>query len=225
MGSMLILSLSSMAGNVASGSIIPIDAIWKYVTTLGLVESLIFISFGVVWLFYGWRVFKILVTISFSLFGLFVGVWINQQLIGGEVVWLSVLFMLLFAFGAVWFLKWAVSLLGGAAGAVMASGVWIAFSFPDHLVWAGALVGFIGGGMLSFIVFKGAIMLFTSLGGSILSVTGAMAIVYTHIDGGARLEDMVFQERWFLPSVLIIPMVIGMAVQYRLMKGNEEFSV
>jgi len=208
-----------------SDSFIPIDAIWKYVISLGVLEALIFISYGVVWLFYGWRVFKILVMISFSLFGLFVGVWVHSELIGGEVVWLSVLFMLLFGFGAIWFLKWAVSLLGGAAGAVMASGVWITFSFPDHLIWAGALVGFVGGGMLSFIVFKGAIMLFTSLGGSILTVTGILAIVYTHLDGGSRLEDMVFQQRWFVPVVLIIPMVTGMAVQYRLMKGNEEFSV
>ena len=103
----------------SAGGIVPIDALWGYVTTLRLVEALIFISFGVVWLFYGWRVFKILVTISFGLMGLFAGVYIQRSLIGGEVVWLATLFMLLFGFLAVWFMKWSVSVLGALAGAVL----------------------------------------------------------------------------------------------------------
>lgn len=216
--------LAQIQGNTPAGqgSIIPVNEMWQYVKTLRLVESLTFISFGVVWLFYGWRVFKILVTICFCLFGLFVGVWLNGELIGGEVVFLSALFMVLFGFGAVWFMKWAVSCLGGAAAAVLACGVWMACGFPEHLVWAGALVGFVGGGMMSFIIFKAAVILFTSLGGGMLCVTGILAILYNHLDTGARLEEMVFQQRWFLPIMLIIPMIVGMVIQHRFMKGSEE---
>lgn len=205
--------------------LLPVDKLWEYVISLRLVESLTFISFGVVWLFYGWRVFKILTTICFSLFGLFIGVYINRHLIEGDVVWLSILFMLLFGFGAVWFMKWSVSALGGAAGAVMASGVWMACGFNQNLVWAGAMVGFVGGAMLSFIVFKAAVMMFTCLGGSLLSVTGVLAIMYTYLDVGPRLQQLIFNHRWFLPFMIITPMIVGMIVQHRFMKGGEEPSM
>jgi len=50
-----------------------IDQIWAHITTLGTIEALTFISFGIVWLFYGWRVFKVLVVISFAMVGALIG--------------------------------------------------------------------------------------------------------------------------------------------------------
>ena len=67
----------------------PLKVVWEHVSTLDLVEALTFISFGVVCLFYGWRIFKILVTICFGLVGLAVGVWANNYLVSGNVVWLA----------------------------------------------------------------------------------------------------------------------------------------
>ena len=56
----------------------PLKVVWEHISSLDLVEALTFISFGVVCLFYGWRIFKILVTICFGLVGLGVGVWANN---------------------------------------------------------------------------------------------------------------------------------------------------
>ncbi|MFC1761457.1 hypothetical protein ACFL6U_05195 [Planctomycetota bacterium] len=218
----LLVQHSIAAGQASSpGGSSPIDTLWHYVTTLGIVESLTFISFGVVWLFYGWRVFKILVTICFSLLGLFAGVYVHRELIGGEVLWLSVLFMAMFGFLAVWFMKWAVSLLGAAAGAILTSGIWLACGLPQNIIWAGALVGFVAGGMLSFVVFKAAVMLFTCLGGSVLTVTGLLAILHNRLESGNNLHAMVYGQRWFLPIMMAVPMVVGMIAQYKLMKGEE----
>ena len=41
----------------AEEAVVPIETIWQYITSLNLLEALTFISFGVVCLFYGWRVF------------------------------------------------------------------------------------------------------------------------------------------------------------------------
>ena len=98
----------------AEEGIIPVDLIWEKVTSLGLLESLTFISFGVVCLFYGWRVFKILVMISFALIGLYVGAKTNEVLIGGNGVWLGIISMGLFAFLSVPLMRWGVSILGAA---------------------------------------------------------------------------------------------------------------
>ena len=65
--------LTVAAEEASQESLVPLDVMWSHVRTLGIVEALTFISFGSVCLFYGWRVFKILVTICFGLLGLFLG--------------------------------------------------------------------------------------------------------------------------------------------------------
>ncbi|MHC4312955.1 MAG: hypothetical protein ACYSW3_10890, partial [Planctomycetota bacterium] len=70
---------------------IPIDFIWKQILELHYVEALAFICFGVVCLLYGWRIFKILVTLCFALVGLFGGLMVNEKLVGGNGMWLGLM--------------------------------------------------------------------------------------------------------------------------------------
>ena len=56
--------------------------------------------------------------------------------------------------------------------------------------------------MISFIVFKVAVILFTSLGGGTLITVGSMAIIYDYMDVAERLESLVFDYPWFLPVVV-----------------------
>ena len=202
-----------------------IDRILEQITSLGLIEALTFISFGVVCLFYGWRVFKILVIISFALFGLFLGVYANQTLIGGNSFWLGIIGMVLFAILSVPLMRWGVSLLGAAAGGILTGGAWYAFRLPEQYVWAGALAGMIAGGMISFIIFKIAIMLFSSLGGSILVVIGVLAVMHDFMPTAVDIEDLIRTQKWFLPIALLVPMAIGMYCQNRFIKASQDWSV
>jgi len=220
---MLAEAAGAAAKNAGSSPFAHIDLLWTYVTSLNLVEALTFISFGVVCLFYGWRIFKILVCICFGLGGLFVGVWINDQLIQGNAIWLSIISTVIFAFFALPLMSWGVSLLGGAAGGMLTSGAWLALGLPKDTFWAGGLVGFVAGAMLSFIVFKGAVMLFTSLGGSILITTGLLAICYNN--SPEKVQALAFGERWFVPTLLLIPMVAGIVLQYKFLQGAKDWSL
>jgi len=217
--------LTAAASEPPQESIIPLDLMWKYVNSLGLVEALTFISFGSVCLFYGWRVFKILVTICFGLLGLALGIWANDQLIGGNVIWLSLICTVFFAVLSIPFMRWGVTLLGALSGGILTAGVWLGGGLPEQYVWAGGLVGFIAGGMMSFIVFKAAVILFTSLGGSTLTVVGILAILYRYIlEGkGEQLEAFVFANQWFLPALLLIPMGFGVFLQHRFSKTMQEW--
>jgi len=209
----------------AEGAIVPVDLIWQQITSLGLLEALTFISFGAVCLFYGWRVFKILVVISFALIGLFVGVYTNRTLIGGSGVWLGIIAMVLFAVFSVPMMRWGVSILGAAAGGMLTAGAWYAAALPEKYIWAGALIGIIAGGMISFIIFKIAVMLFTSFGGSVLVVVGILAIMYEYMGAAADVENLVFNQKWFLPAVLLGPMALGIFFQNKFIKGSKEWSV
>lgn len=217
----------AQAAGAASGttqtSVVPIDLIWQHITSLEKVEAFTFISFGVVCLFYGWRIFRVLVMISFALIGLSVGIYTNNMLIGGNEIWLGIICMVLFALFSIPMMKWGVCLLGAAAGAVITGGAWFAINLPQQYIWAGALVGLVAGGMISFIVFKVAVMLFTSLAGSALVTVGFLAILCRYLDTAERIEELVLARTWFLPTVLAVPTVIGVFLQNKFIKGAKTF--
>jgi hypothetical protein len=126
-------------------------------------------------------------------------------------------------------MRWAVSLLGAIAGGIITSGIWYAFELPERYMPAGALIGIIAGGMISFIVFKIAVMLFTSFGGGILIITGLLSLVYRY-EGiqnppTATVKTMLYNNHWFLPALLLAPTLIGIIVQNKFVKGSKSWSV
>jgi hypothetical protein len=205
--------------------VIPINVIWQQITSLDKLEAFTFISFGIVCLFYGWRVFRILVTISFALIGLYVGIYTNKVLIGGSEIWLGVLCMVLFCIFSIPMMRWGVSLLGAAAGGIITGGGWLALNLPQQYIWAGALVGFIAGGMISFIVFKASVMLFTSLGGSALMTVGILAILYKYLGAAEKVQELVLTKQWFLPFVLTISTIVGIILQSKFIKSSKNFDI
>ncbi|MEN6578947.1 MAG: hypothetical protein ABFD90_21565 [Phycisphaerales bacterium] len=209
----------------AQQSVVPLEEIWKHISTLDLVEALTFISFGVVCLFYGWRIFKILVTICFGLVGLAVGVYINDQLVGGNVVWLAMFSVLVFAIFSIPLMRWGVTVLGALSGGILTAGLWLGLGLPQEYVWAGGLVGLIAGGMISFIVFKIAVILFTSLGGSTLMTVGILAVLYGYMVNQQQLQKLVLEQHWFLPAMILVPMAVGIFLQYRFVKTAQDWSV
>ncbi|MHC4682181.1 MAG: hypothetical protein ACYTEK_26250 [Planctomycetota bacterium] len=149
------------------GTVVPLGWFWDQIIELERLEALTFISFGVVCLFYGWRVFKVLVVINFGLLGLVLGMGITQKIVGlnnqlaGGLIGMGVLAVL-----SVPLMRWAVCILGAAAGGILTSGIWYACGLNEQYIWAGGLIGVVAGGMISFIVFKAAVILFASMWGS-----------------------------------------------------------
>ena len=227
MNSLNFLAQAAQANGDGGSPRLPIDAVWGQVTQLGPVEALTFVSFGVVCLFYGWRIFKVLVVICFGLLGLSAGVWINDDLLGGtnNVVWLATIFGGLFAILAIPLMRWGVGILGALAGGVLTAGGWLAFGMPGTYVWAGGLVGVVAGGMLSFIVFKASVMLFTSLGGSTLIATGILAICYLYVEPVRDGRPAILDEKWFFPALVLVPMMVGVVVQNKFIKGAQDWTV
>jgi len=225
----LLASAAESTASRAAGAeeaVVPVELIWQQIISLGLLEALTFISFGTVCLFYGWRVFKVLVVISFAVLGLFLGIVVTDRLFGpdnqmiGGMVGLGLLAVL-----SVPLMRWAVSVLGAVAGGVITSGVWYACGFTEQYIWAGALVGIVAGGMISFIIFRIAVMLFSCLGGSGLVVTGVLALLYLYEPTKAQIEELVFAHKWFLPLVLMVPTAVGVFLQHKFVKGSREWDI
>lgn len=227
MGLSQILAQAAQGAPIYDRPVVPVEWIWSQITELSWLQAVLAVSFGIVYMLYGWRIFRILVVISFGLIGMVLGIMAGQS-IGGSLghVWGGVLGCALLAFVSVPLMKWCVCLLGAAAGGILTGGLWYALDLPEVYIWAGAAVGAVAGGMISFIVLKVAVMLFTSLGGSAIVAVGALSLLY-HLEritqSPPRIHTYVHEFRWFLPTVLIVPTIFGIIMQNRFIKHSHKW--
>ena len=121
--------------------------------------------------------------------------------------------MLALAILSVPLMRWAVSILGALAGAVFTAAIWYATDLGDQYIWAGALIGMVAGGMISFIVFRIAVILFSSMGGGALVVAGSLALLQEHAGADIQLEQIITGQRWVLPVALMVPLLVGLVAQ------------
>jgi len=202
--------------------------IWQQITDLSWLHAVIAISVGIVYMLYGWRIFRILVVISFGLLGMFLGIYAGRNF--GSSIWGGLIGLTLFAMVSVPLMKWCVSLLGAVAGGALTGGLWYAFGLPLDYIWAGVVIGVVAGGLISFILLKVSVMLFTGLGGSVIMMIGVLALLHQYetrilVPATEHVKEYVFGHQWFLPLVIIVPTIIGMIVQNRFIKQSQEWEI
>lgn len=206
--------------------------LWERISELHWLYALLMLSVGVVYMLYGWRIFRVLVVISFGFIGMFLGILAGDKISTSEhaIVWGGLIGMVLMATMAVPLMKWCVSVLGAISGGILTSGIWIALGLSDTYLPAGFIVGFIAGGLISFILLKISVMLFTSLGGSLIMVTGLLSLLYQydiHVSNPMTFytHNLVFEHHWFLPIALIIPTIAGMLLQNKFIKHSPKWDI
>lgn len=213
---------------------VPVDFIWDQINTLSWFHAVLAISFGVVYLLYGWRIFKALTVICFGLIGMFSGMHLGRGM--GSEMWGGFFGLLILAIVSVPLMKYCICLLGAIAGGIITGAIWYACGLPQLYMWAGAAAGAIFGGMISFIVFKMSVMLFTSLGGSTIMMSGVLSLMhkYQHIhltpeeiEAGKQtmIHGLIFNTDWFLPAALLTPTIIGLILQNKFIKKSSEWEI
>jgi hypothetical protein len=195
-----------------------VDYCWTQILALSWVEAVIAIAFGMILLFHGWRIYKMLVVISFAMIGLFLGMLIGAK--AGSALLGAVVGMVLLGFVAMPLMQWGISILGAIAGGVLTATFWYAANLPDKYILAGALIGIIAGGMISFIVVKAAVMLFTSLQGAMFVILGALALLAVWDQTAVKIKEIFFEQRWFFPALLAVVTAAGIYIQTKFNKGG-----
>ncbi len=202
---------------------IPIEEIWTRIQELTWIQAAVLIAFGIIYLVYGWRIFKALVVINLGGLGLAGGYVLGNRL--GSPLWGAILGTMVFSLVSFPFMKYSVAVLGGLAGGVIGGAFWRAVGLPEPLVWCGALVGLIAGGFLVFASYKTSIMLFSSLQGSMFVVAGILALLNDYPSIGDSLTVAVYGHVSLLPLLLIVPTLLGMYFQQKLLKLNNKWAL
>jgi hypothetical protein len=111
--------------------------------------------------------------------------------------------------------------MGGIFGALLGASMWRAVGLEPSLCWAGALTGLVGFGLLSFILFKASVMMYTSLQGSVMLIFGILGLVYKYQDIAPKLTESMTLKPFLLPVSIFIPALLGLIYQQTQFAGAE----
>jgi hypothetical protein len=182
---------------------------WCQHMTPGLAALLILL--GVVYLIFGYKIFKALVMLNAAAVGAAIGLAIGQRTEMG----LALMVLCGFVSAAItWpLMKWAVAVMGGLAGALLGATLWQTFGLDPTFAWSGALSGLILFGLLSFILFRGSVTMYMSLQGAAMLIFGLLGMVDKYEQVAPKITSAMTMKPFLLPMAIIIPAIIGMLYQ------------
>lgn len=202
---------------------IPIDDIWRFIDSLNWLHAVMILATGIIYLIYGWRLFRALITMNFAIGGLIIGMLIGRKL--GSPLWGGIIGTIIIGVVSYPFMKYAVSVLGGLAGAVLGAALWRTVTLPDNLIWCGALAGLVAGGFLAFSSLRASIMVFSSLQGAVCIVVGVLALLSDYPELGQHVAGAVYSKAFLLPLMLLVPTAMGIFFQQKLLKVENKWEM
>jgi hypothetical protein len=182
---------------------------WCQQMTPGVAALLILI--GIVYLLFGYQIFKGLVLVNAAVVGAYVGAYLGQE---GDAATIGAVICAVAAAAIAWpTMKYAVALMGGIFGALLGASIWRALGLAPDVTWAGALVGLVSFGMLSFVLFRGSVMMYTSLQGAFMMVFGILGLIYQYAEAARSVSEHMKLQPFLLPASIFIPALLGLIFQ------------
>src|SRR4051812_26474746 len=163
----------------------------------------VLILLGIVYLMFGFYLFKGLLVMNAAAVGAWVGAMIGER--SGSQVPCAVLGAFLAAAVTIPTMKYAVAVLGGLLGAGLGGSIWRMVDLDPRFAWAGAGMGLIACGLFCFILFRGSVMAYMSLQGSVMLVFGILGLHYKYQNLGPKITAGLQGRNFILPMAVFIP--------------------
>lgn len=170
------------------------------------------IGLGALYLVKGYDIYKALIVLNAGVLGASIGSTMGESMhaelplaiVGGVA-----------AAALSWpLMKWAVAVMGGLFGALVGASVWRMCDLNPEFIWAGATIGLVTLGMLSFIVFRISVMMFTSLQGALMLIIGLLSLLYQYHEIAPQVTENMTLKPFLLPLAIFIPAVVGLVYQH-----------
>lgn len=174
---------------------------------------------GVLCVLYGYRWHKwVVVALAFML-GAFLGHILSQHL--GKSLIVAMALGILFATIATPMLRWTVAVFGGLTGAFLGANAWtLAQASPMEAKWAGAAMGFIAMALLSFVIFRVVVVMFTSIGGAAMMVMGGITLLMQVPGWEPAIRDSLASNQRLIPLLVMTAAVAGFVIQESRVRGG-----
>ncbi len=174
---------------------------------------------GILCVLYGYKWHKWVVVALAFLLGLFVGHILSQQM--GKSLIVAIALGVLFATIATPMLRWTVAVFGGLTGAFLGANAWtLAHATPADAKWAGAAMGFIALALLSFVIFRIVVVLFTSIGGAAMMVLGSITLLMQVPGWEPAIRSGLEGNQHLIPLLVTVAAVAGFVIQESRVRGG-----
>jgi hypothetical protein len=178
---------------------------------MGPALAALLIVIGVVYLLWGFNIFKILMIVNAIVIGAVIGAVIGEKFnalapvaVVGAVV----------AAAITWpTMKYAVAVMGAAFGTLLGATVWHGVGLDPRFAWSGAAIGLVACGLLCFILFRGCLVMYTSLQGAVMLIFGLLGLILKYEDISPHVGHYLALKPFLLPLCIFIPAVAGMMYQ------------
>jgi hypothetical protein len=177
--------------------------------------AVILILAGIVFLLFGYNIFKALVTLNAAVLGGYVGTLLGEH--SGVEVPAAIVGALLAATAAWPTMKYSVAIMGALFGMVLGVTVWRLSNLDPSFGWSGGMTGFVFFGLLSFLLFRECIITYTSLQGAVMLVFGILGLIFKYEEIGKPLTHHFELKPFLLPLAIFIPTLCGFIYQRSMM--------
>ena len=183
-----------------------------------VVASVVFVV-GVLCTLNGYKWHKWVVIALAFLLGLGIGHILSQQM--GKSIIVAVALGVLFATVATPMLRWTVAIFGGLTGAFLGANAWtLTNASPHDAQWAGACMGFIALALLSFVVFRLVVVLFTSIGGAAMIVLGGITLLMQVPGWEPTVRNSLSTNQHLIPLLVTAAALAGFVIQESRVRGS-----
>jgi hypothetical protein len=175
---------------------------------------------GLLLMAFGFKAYRWIVFLNFVAVGWWLGTLPFKDQIDGKggadlALVASVAGAVVMGVIAIPFLRYTVAACGGMVGFVIGMVVWAYCDQPMNMAWAGGLVGMTVLGMLSFVLFKTTVILFTSIEGAALFAFGVCSLVLRYQPWQKQVSTSLDTKPVLLPLVICTLAVIALFWQHQ----------
>lgn len=188
------------------------DVMLDYLAQIPLYLAATVAGVGVLCVLNGYRWHRWIVAILGFFLGVGLGYQLSKQM--GKPFVVAAAVGGLMAMVAAPMMRLSVALFAGIVGGFIGSNAWAvvpSLNADDH--WAGAVVGFIVLAMLSFVLFRFVVVLFTSIGGAAMAIAGALTLLMSVPDWEPSVRESLASTPMLLPLLLALGGVGGFVLQ------------
>jgi hypothetical protein len=188
------------------------DRLLDSLASLPLIAAPVVVVVGVLCVINGYKWHKWVVIVLALLLGLLVGNILSQRM--GKSMIVAASLGILFATVATPMLRWTVAIFAGLTGAFLGANAWtLANASPSNAQWAGACMGFIAMALLSFVIFRMVVVMFTSIGGAAMLVLGSIALLMQVPGWHEGIRQHLTSNTHLIPLLVTVAAVGGFVLQ------------
>ena len=199
---------------LASAAILPEQAkILTHLATAEIYFPIALLVIGSLFILFGFKAYKLIVVFNCIALGFWLGGLLVQR---AQIATVAAVIGALLLGAISWpLMKYAVAVCGGLVGAVIGMVAWAYFDQPVGMAWAGGLVGLVILGMLSFILFKTSVILFTSLQGAAMLVLGTAGLLIKVTPWAKDINTNLTEKPILMPLLISSVAILGLLWQHQ----------